>query len=1232
MTTLPGRSMWFVSVALLIAALLLAPCAWAQTTMGAISGTVRDQSGAVVPNVSVLLTNTATNVSETAKTNEAGFYIYPAVTSGAYRLTAESAGMQRFDGVFTVRLAERVVIDPVLQPGQVTTSVQVTDITPVISTDNATASNTLENERVNQLPINGRDVKNLLATIPGLESYRMFGSTGDAIEWVLNGSVITDRRWCCGPATKPALDSLQEFTVEANAVSAKVSKPTMMMMSTKNGTNQFHGTAFETARNNAIGLARSRTDNYTSPPPLNRHEFGVSAGGPVFIPKVYNGKNKTFWFFAYEGSKSAQSSTYSWNVPTAAMRSGDFSGLKDAQGRLSTVYNPWSTGANWSRQPFPGNTIPASLQSPLSKYLFSITPMPTNNVNPMVDYNWYGPEATHYSSYQVNTRIDHQFSDRDRLYGVVTEHNQSNLYPETAGGSAQTMLNNVAGYELDKNRLLSMAVNWAHTFSPTFFNELLLSGKRNILANGENLECEQDFPTLLGLPNPFGTCRWPQVNSILGNYAFITNDTKKNNENYIVLDENATKVHGRHELQFGGSFRRDLMNILPQQRWPAPQLSFGNTATQLYDPASTPTSPQAVPFTGANIANMYLGLATYGNTLGHKLYYLTQNESALYFQDNFKASSRLTLNLGLRWELLSPYHDKRAGVTGFSERDHAIVLSAPLPTLVALGATLPSLVNQYTAMGIKFETYQQAGLSEDQMSRNWKDFSPRFGFAYKALSGKSAFVVRGGYSLAYFFPQLADWLDNNRSNTPLAASYSYNRDSATQSPDGLSGYMMRSVPTVVAGVNSQNLINLDQATGITPGSSSIYYFDPRQPDSRDHTWNLTVEKEIWNGTLARLRYGGTHAGFLGQNYCYNSNPPSYVWYATTGQPTPTGTLSNIAQRPYDSTSGLGNVCVYKKSGWTNANGILVELERRFAKGYAFQASYAMTNAMGTNVGNGSVSSVAALNQFLPNMMPTDFHQLDRIQDYKRDTNIPKHRVKWNWVVDLPFGKGHKVAGTAHGFLNQVIGGWQLAGIGSLNSTYFTLPSSNWAFTGSQPEVYGYQYPIQNCTSSTCIPGYLWTNAGYIPANLINRTDASGKCTGICGVPTSYQSAVTPLIPWGSTTMPANAPANTTLSTYWDTNTVWLPLKNGTVQRLSYGPGWNPWQNQYLPGVRQWGLDASLFKVFPITERVRARLNADFFNVLNHPGNPNSVDSYGMEQTRSSGNSPRTLQLSLRVIW
>jgi len=181
-------------------------------------------------------------------------------------------------------------------------------------------------------------------------------------------------------------------------------------------------------------------------------------------------------------------------------------------------------------------------------------------------------------------------------------------------------------------------------------------------------------------------------------------------------------------------------------------------------------------------------------------------------------------------------------------------------------------------------------------------------------------------------------------------------------------------------------------------------------------------------------------------------------------------------------------------------------------------------------------------------------------------------------------------------------------------------------TGEAIQIYGYKYRIEDCRSGACRPGYLWWN-GYIPANQINSVDANGKPNGVMGVPAGYKPAGQPINPW-----PQNPNRNDPNFAFYGTNTVFVPLKDGTLQRTTYDTGLHPWRQQYLPGVRQWSLDASLFKTLRVTERFNVRFNADFFNVFNHPGNTNSIASDGVLSTRSSGTGARELQLTLRLIW
>jgi hypothetical protein len=431
------------------------------------------------------------------------------------------------------------------------------------------------------------------------------------------------------------------------------------------------------------------------------------------------------------------------------------------------------------------------------------------------------------------------------------------------------------------------------------------------------------------------------------------------------------------------------------------------------------------------------------------------------------------------------------------------------------------------------------------------------------------------------------------------------------------------------GVNSKDAVKLETAQGINPGSASTSYFAKEQPDARVHTWNLTLEKEVKANIVAKARYVGNHTGNLEQYYEYNGSTPDYVWYMTTREPTPTGLYSGVARRAFDQ-KVWGTIREYRKTGWSNFNGMEFELERRFSKGIGFQLSYVAGNAIGAGA-TWAPGIIPALNQFMPGTVPTGYNELNRFLNYQRDTEVPKHRVRWNWLADLPFGKGKPIGRNATGVLNKIIGGWQIAGMGNLRSNYFSLPTGNWNFTGEPIRLYGYQHPIEDCRSGACVPGYLWWN-GYIPPNQINSKDANGRPNGYMGIPADYKPAATPLIPWGSTALPPNAPANTVVSQFWDTNNVWIKLNNGNVQRTGLNPGVHPWRNQYLPGIRQWGLDASLFKNIRFAERVNVRVNADFFNVLNAPGNPNSIGGDGFLNVRSSGNAARTLQFGARLTW
>jgi hypothetical protein len=690
-------------------------------------------------------------------------------------------------------------------------------------------------------------------------------------------------------------------------------------------------------------------------------------------------------------------------------------------------------------------------------------------------------------------------------------------------------------------------------------------------------------------------------------------------------------VVNKHEVSYGYQYR---LYDMPRQTPPTVGNFDSNTlATSLYDPASTPQNPIARPFTGHNVANFYLGVMNYGTTFRRPTSFMRRHEHALYIQDTWKVASRLTLNLGLRYEIRTPWADRNDLALSFDYDKRAYVLGADLNHFLERQAMLPSIVSAFQSFGGNIITYKEAGLPKSMINMNWKQFGPRAGFAYRAFDGAKSFVLRGGFRISYYPENTGTVYSAFFNPQILSGSFLNSVTSTPLSPDGLPNYGLRSVPQYVAGVNTpDSVIDINDTRLVTRGSFSGIRLDPNLVDPMVYDWNIMLEKEIMPNTVLRLGYLGNHTVNQSQTVNENSSTPSYIWYMTQKRPLPTGAFSSVATRPYDQ-QVYGNLSTIRSGGFSWYNGIQMGIERRFAQGFGYQMFYDMANALD------ATAALPGLNEFLPGAVPTDLDERTRFLNYQREglpafsgtgVGAPKHRVRWNFIVELPFGRGKKFAGGAGGALNKLIGGWQIAGAGFLVSRYWTLPTNIYP-NGNPIEIYDYKYPIEDCTSGVCFPGYLWWN-GYIPANRINSYDSQGRPNGIMGVPENYRPAGQPLIPYGSTALPANAPANTRVSQFWDTNTVWIPLSNGTVQRTTFNDNLHPWRNQYFGAPLQWFQDAALFKFIPINERVTLRFNIDFFNVFNHPNNPTAVSGNGVLSTRNSGSAARVTQLALRLNW
>ena len=1257
---------------LLVAMLLFAGVCSAQSVTGGgvIQGTVKDSSGSAIANARLAITHVETGTTLKTETNSDGYFATPPIKIGRYRVRVEAAGMKIWESDLLLETGRTADIEPVLTVGQVNETIVVSESVPLVTTTDPTDGTTLDSKRIQELPINGRDMNTLLSDVtPGIEQVidvnggvRSSGMMVYSTNYVQDGAASNNREFG-GSMNIAGLESVGEVRVETSTSNAKYSSPASVIVTTRGGGNRVRMSVYETLRNNAFGVARARQDvNYNGTPfqvpKLIRNEFGGSIGGPVFLPtfglngkKFYNGRNKTFFFFSREGQELRQGLSKDFTVPTAAMRNGDFSQLYDSQGRFIAIYDPL-TGAVQdvsatrhftNRLPFPGNIIPSNRESPLARYIYGITPLPTDITNPLVTSNLKRVVATNGLPNQSNNpstvRVDHRFSQSDNIF---VKFNGGSLHTNFQGTGGTTGAP-TSGMEANTTFLLmdaiSGAFSWTHLFSPSFFVET--NGNRTAQSTKTvNGPIQQDWSAFLGLPNPFGEIGWPALQN-LEFMNYIEGDNRRMLRSLVDnVEQNFTKIRGTHNIQFGWRYHREKQTLLPDQGNISGYSDFNSLATALQSSTlGSNTSPQAVPQTGDNAANFFLGYgADYNVGLKRGFFYVRDRNWGLYAQDNWKLTRNLTLTLGLRWDLNPALTDERYLINSFDIPNHAIVLPQPLDYYYRIGATTPKIVAQYEALDVKFETAAQAGMGTNIFQSNLFDIGPRAGLAYRALSGRRSFVIRVGYGLYVSPIPMRTLLAQFSSSQPFRTTYQYNPNNATYSPDGIPNWLLRNAPVYIAGANTNDprMIDLNNPAAIGRGASVVAMGD--LPSMKIHEWNATIEKQIGNTSVLRLRYTGRHGWHADQLDNINpSQPSNYVWYVTTDSPLPTGTFSGEARRPYDQRA-YTDVRLLTKTGIINSQTFTVEWERRFSHGFGLQVFHTMTNAMRLAGNSFRDSAGTQASVYIPGTVPTDPSELNRFLYYQRDTGIPKHRTRWNWNYDLPIGSGKLIARNAPRWLNNLIGGWRLAGTGTIVSSWFAMPTNNWgAFTNF--EVYGTKYPILDCrgtpatartsADARCFQGYLYFN-GYISQRLINSYNASGIPNGVFGLPADYHPAESPITPW-----PVNGKTTDAGASLYDTNNVTLRLKDGSSVLVGVDTGVHPWRQQYRLGPFNWTTDTSMLKQFNLKERLALRMAFDVFNVFNVQGlNPPGSDGVVTLQNSYGGFGirPRQVQVKARLEW
>lgn len=1289
--------------------LCLAVCCFtaiAQSGAGSIEGTVTDSTGAIMPGASIHVVDQATGVTSDTKANGAGNYQVPGLFTGTYVITVTAPGMETYQKTLQLLVGQKAAINFSLKAGSVTQKVEVqANAVQLVTTTSATLSSTLENSRINQLPMNGREIITLVGeTTPGLTSHYGPGTIANglledsSIEYEADGVPLLNRNFG-GPNSMtqsqyPDPDTIQEVRTETSNSGAQFATPATAIISTKSGTNSLHGSLFETMRNNAVGIARNRSNppNFAAPH-LVRNEFGASAGGPIVIPHVYDGRSRSFWFLAYERYSQISTSYESAFVPTVAMRNGDFSGLSNSAGVLQQLYDPATTynsgiapcpgtpigtvnpyGQNpYCRLPFgngiansPGdNQIPISRLDPTTKMLYDITPLPSNSSNPLVSSNLSVADPSVFIVPTITFRVDHSFGQKDKAYIRYTSNNQTDValrnYPNNSPATlaADGIPAGASGFQSINDAQFAAALNYTHIFSPTFYSETTASQQwfyQYVGGGGADASPDTNYEAnFFKLPNNFGETGFPVICSSCLMPFGGTQYQYQENQIIFDYDENLTKTMGKHQLHFGGRYRRERLSYLPSRQ--NDLASFDATGTSLENP-TTSTAYSGTPNTGETEADFFLGDASlYSVTLeppeghGHDM------EWDGYFQDDYRVTKNLTLNLGLRNTYLPGFWTKGGLATTFDFKNDAFVMTNPTSYYVSHGYTTQAIITNLQNIGVKFETSAQAGFPSTN-SENKDEFEPRVGFAWQPFGGKYGTVVRGGYGKYVFPTALRSSWQNSFSGFPYVQNYTQNYNSAAQSPDGMNNYLVRNPQNVYMGVNDQNVVNTSTTNAIVPGFG-ITALSPNYPPDVAQETSFTIEQPLKGNSALRLSWVWTHGSDLDQTYAVNTALSPFVWEMSTGTIPPTGGASTIGTNQYATTAlnpynnvTYGGLSYYGKTGYSNDNALQINYQRLFHHGIAYQIFYVYQKAF---TGDGTVytpqdylgvrgtapnTTVAPLpggSAITPSATPPTrpanvpswetWRGLTDFETYEVNAGNPKQEIEFNGIIDLPFGTGKRFLGNAHRFLNEIVGGFQLAGDGSILGQYFQPISTDWGPT-NPIKVYKHGLPIKDCRSGVCLNSYEWFN-GYLAPTVLPPANG-GTCASKCveGLPSTYVPFVTPI---------NNTPG---APNYGNNNVqVTSPTLTGSPLTVAYSPGQsgdNPFSKTIIPGPINWTADLSLFKVFPITERVNFRVNLDAFNAFNVQGYNTPSTTDGTEPVQPGGlgatshNTPRQLQLTARL--
>lgn len=986
-----------------------APFLSAQTITGSVTGSVVDSSGAVIVGARVTLTNTGTSEAQTTASDTAGNFRFLLLPPGTYVLETSNAGFKTFrrDGIIIE--ADRSLAVPVaLAVGQTSETVEVMEGSPLLEPNTSEVGTTIDQQKVMELPLNARNPMGLANLIPAVKGVGYFGNQvltswrvgsiniagGQALTsaFLLDGVANDKMGDASGANTFLTTDSTGEFKIITNSMSAEYGRTTGGVISaiSKSGQNAYHGSVFDYLQNTAFN-ANNFFNNAARTPlaPVHQNQFGGSVGGRII-------RDRLFFFGNFEGFIQHLSNSAIFTAPTPAQRNGDFSATT-AGGKQIVIYDPGTTVPNpavpgaYIRTAFPGNMIPSTRISPFAKAFFALYPQP--NLPGQVS-NLFLIGQTPTSRYTEGIKLDYLMSSNQRLSFRYTE---DRLYETVPNGSYfDNVLNN------DKKTIYvprhSAFLSYINTLTPTLVMDLRSSINRDYdqatpwSFYGKN--ADTNWLSYLQLPKSFinqlppKAQQFPGLNVAgLGAYGSAIQDRAAYEWGSVA---SFTKVEGRHTLKAG--YQYTLYRGNPYDQAPP---SFAFTAGFTQGPNPTTASANA----GYGMASLELGLPASGSYTYQNSHEYQELDHGLYLQDDWKATQKLTLNLGVRWEYQGPFTDRHDQMTNISLTD----------TTTANGVTFKG--------GPIFPGTN--GISRGLVEQTWNHFAPRFGFAYQATS---KLVARGGYGIF--------WVPERGVLEPGATGYSLQTTMVTSLNNGITPY------NTIADPYPQGLV---QPTGSKAGlltnlggAVSGQLRAVRQGYAQQ--WNLTLQYSPWNNWLVEAAYlgnKGTHLqsfnGNLNQlnpqylslgNALNTQIPNPYLGIISTGAlSTPTITMQQ-SLLPFPQFTSVSTSYFYPGASFYNA--FTLKVEKRFSQGFSVLLSYAnsklLDGAAATSTVTGGNSSTGILNYY--NLLEGEYSKA--VQD------IPQRLVLTGLWTEPFFKQGSRLERLA-------LGGWNLSTVASFQS-------------------------------------------------------------------------------------------------------------------------------------------------------------------------------------------------------